>query len=343
MRRINTYSAAALIYCALLAMLVSGCGSENKKTGTIYLSLPLTGPLAKRSTDMVHAARLSLEQTNSDTQGTQLNLKVIESTSRTAVAAAAEDPQSLAIVGGMSIQSVRAISRVVSSTALLQIGLAPGPTQSADEAARTGNVIWQLPAAPSQGDALAQYVVAGNHKNVSFFTDRSVFANATEVGFTAGAARAGLPVGRTRISGAGENVVGAGFSEGFVGADDPSNAFSAGPHAMVTAGMTADAYPPAGERFFTSFNKEFGHEPDSFAIYSYEAIGLVLDSIQRAEDAKSVVTRGSVTAQAFKIKNRFGPVGHYDVLPSGRTTLYIFQARGGDAPVGPASLIEAQR
>jgi hypothetical protein len=111
----------------------------------------------------------------------------------------------------------------------------------------------------------------------------------------------------------------------------------------VTAGMSAHSYPPAGSDFFKKFVDKYGHAPDRYAIYAYEAVGLIVDAIDRLEAAGKPVTQQSVAESALSIRNRYSPVGHYDLLPSGQSTLYLFQARGGEAPTGQASLIEALR
>lgn len=112
----------------------------------------------------------------------------------------------------------------------------------------------------------------------------------------------------------------------------------------VTAALSAGNYPPAGTEFFEKFNDEFyGSTPDRYAIYGYEAIGLIVDALTRLEKAGAPVTQSSLAESALSIRDRFSPVGHYDVLPSGQTTLYVFQARGKGAPPGDAAIIEALR
>lgn len=111
----------------------------------------------------------------------------------------------------------------------------------------------------------------------------------------------------------------------------------------VTPGLSADNYPPAGREFFEKFEEKYGRAPDRFAIYAYEAIGLTVDALTRLEESGEPVTQKSFAESALSIRDRFSPVGHYDVLPSGQTTLYVFQARGKDAPLGDAALIEALR
>jgi hypothetical protein len=290
---------------------------------------------------MAHAAALSLKQAHDDTDTTRLTLHVLDSSKSLNISRAAADDKALASIGGLSIAAVRSVAKTDAASGLLQVALAPAPSDSTSAATRTANVIWQLPSAPGQGDALAQYIAQLGQTAIGFYSDGSSFARAVQAGFVPGIERAGI--NQLKTFGARPPVVGAGSPKGFVQADDPANPSPQNPHTLITAGMTNDAYPPAGERFYKTFAKQYGHQPDRFAIYAYEATGLVLDAIERVEVAGKTPTRASVTAQAFTIKDRFGPVGHYDVLPSGRTTLYIFQARGGDAPTGPASLIEAQR
>jgi hypothetical protein len=111
----------------------------------------------------------------------------------------------------------------------------------------------------------------------------------------------------------------------------------------VTPGLSADNYPPSGTEFFEKFEERYGRAPDRFAIFAYEAVGLTVDALTRLEEAGEPVTQESLAESAMSIRDRFSPVGHYDVLPSGQTTLYVFQARGKGAPQGDAALIEALR
>lgn len=111
----------------------------------------------------------------------------------------------------------------------------------------------------------------------------------------------------------------------------------------VTPALSSDNYPPAGQQFFEKFEEKYGRAPDRYAIYGYEAVGLIVDALTRLEEAGEPVTRTSLAESALAIRNRFSPVGHYDVLPSGQTTLYVFQVRGKGSPPGQAALIEALR
>lgn len=112
----------------------------------------------------------------------------------------------------------------------------------------------------------------------------------------------------------------------------------------VTAALSEHAYPPAGSAFFRKFSETYGRVPDRWAIYAYEAVGLVADAIRRLDANGVPITPRAVKDEATTIRNRYGAIGHYDILPSGQTTGYIFQARGaGTDPNDPATLIEALR
>ncbi len=112
---------------------------------------------------------------------------------------------------------------------------------------------------------------------------------------------------------------------------------------FVTPALTAAEYPPAGRDFFNAFREKYGRQPDRYAIYGYEAVGLIVDAINRLEKTAQAVNAASVAASALSIRDRYSPVGHYDVLPSGQSTLYVFQARGRGAPAGQAALFESVR
>lgn len=112
---------------------------------------------------------------------------------------------------------------------------------------------------------------------------------------------------------------------------------------FVTPALAAPLYPPAGGDFYEAFRDKFGREPDRYAIYGYEAVGLIVDAINRVEKAGQALTPAALAASALSIRDRYSPVGHYDVLPSGQSTLYVFQARGKGAPNGQAALFEAER
>src|SRR5215213_9761682 len=94
--------------------------------------------------------------------------------------------------------------------------------------------------------------------------------------------------------------------------------------------LSPDELPPAGQQFYKDYEAEYGEpqdEIDPYAVYGYEAMGVVCDAIaQGGDDRKAVV-------QAFfSIKGRESPLGVYDIDPDGDTTLSDYggyKAQGG--------------
>jgi branched-chain amino acid transport system substrate-binding protein len=78
---------------------------------------------------------------------------------------------------------------------------------------------------------------------------------------------------------------------------------------------------PAGKKFVADYDKEYNTtNPDPYAIYGYESMALLLDSIKRAE-AAGKITRKAVVDQLFKTKDRQSVLGTYSIDSNGDTTL----------------------
>jgi branched-chain amino acid transport system substrate-binding protein len=88
---------------------------------------------------------------------------------------------------------------------------------------------------------------------------------------------------------------------------------------LTDAPLTRDAYPPAGQAFFAAFGARYGRAPRPRAIYGYEAMSVVLDSIARAGPQGNV--RPAVVSQFFATRNRDSVLGRYSIDRFGDTTL----------------------
>jgi branched-chain amino acid transport system substrate-binding protein len=85
-----------------------------------------------------------------------------------------------------------------------------------------------------------------------------------------------------------------------------------------------DAYPPDSARVFSEYAKKFGARArNSYVLYGYESMSLLLDSISRAA-ASGSVTRRAVVKQLFLTKDRASPIGTYSIDPNGDTTITDF-------------------
>jgi len=84
-------------------------------------------------------------------------------------------------------------------------------------------------------------------------------------------------------------------------------------------------YPQSGQDFFKEYKAKFGKDPEPYAIYGYEAMGIVLQAIQNAGDKGN--DRQAVIDAFFKIKDRESVLGKYSIDENGDTTLSDY---GGD-------------
>ncbi|MCW2995490.1 MAG: transporter substrate-binding protein [Conexibacter sp.] len=87
-------------------------------------------------------------------------------------------------------------------------------------------------------------------------------------------------------------------------------------------------YPASGQEFFKKYKAKYGADPEAYAIYGYEAMGVLLEAIKNA-GAKGN-DRQAVIDAFFKIKNRESVIGTYSIDENGVTTLSVY---GGDRVV----------
>jgi len=86
----------------------------------------------------------------------------------------------------------------------------------------------------------------------------------------------------------------------------------------TAAAMDPAQLPTGADDFLTAFEAEYGRPPGRYAAYGYEAMALVLDSIERAEDP---LDRGSVVDAFFATADRESILGTYSIDEVGDTTL----------------------
>jgi branched-chain amino acid transport system substrate-binding protein len=105
--------------------------------------------------------------------------------------------------------------------------------------------------------------------------------------------------------------------------------------------VSPDELPPAGQKFYDDYKKEYGEaedEIDPYAVYGYEAMDVVLDAIEKGGD-----DRQAVVDAFFATKGKQSVLGTYDIDKDGDTTLTTYGAyvaKGGKLVFNKA--IEAQ-
>ncbi len=78
-------------------------------------------------------------------------------------------------------------------------------------------------------------------------------------------------------------------------------------------------YPPAAQRFFGVFKETYGKDPETYAVYGYEAMSVVLDAIRRAGDKGA--DRQAVIDAFYATRDRDSALGRYSIDENGDTTL----------------------
>ena len=78
-------------------------------------------------------------------------------------------------------------------------------------------------------------------------------------------------------------------------------------------------YPPSAKTFFNDFKSTYGHDPEPYAIYGYEAMNAALQAIKNAGDKGNC--REDVIKGFFAIKNKQSVLGTYSIDPDGDTTI----------------------
>jgi branched-chain amino acid transport system substrate-binding protein len=98
------------------------------------------------------------------------------------------------------------------------------------------------------------------------------------------------------------------------------------------ATLDPSKFGPEGKKFFADYKKQYNESsPDPYAIYGYESMALLLDSIKRAS-AKGDLTRQSVVDALLSTKNRKSVLGTYSIDKNGDTSLTdygLYKISGG--------------
>ncbi|MDQ6605881.1 MAG: branched-chain amino acid ABC transporter substrate-binding protein [Actinomycetota bacterium] len=91
---------------------------------------------------------------------------------------------------------------------------------------------------------------------------------------------------------------------------------------MVTVATLPRAdYPAAGQAFYAAYTRRYG-PPEPYAIFGYEAMGLLLDAIRRGtRDGRAPAVRSGVVTALFATRERSGAIGSYGIDRDGDTTL----------------------
>ncbi len=86
---------------------------------------------------------------------------------------------------------------------------------------------------------------------------------------------------------------------------------------MTYAGIPAAKLPGKGQEWYQSYKKKFNQEPESYAVYSYEAMKVTLDAIKKA----GVKDRAKIRDAIAATKDYDGVLGKWSFDKNGDTNL----------------------
>jgi branched-chain amino acid transport system substrate-binding protein len=334
--RLATVGVLAVLALALTA---AGCGSgDGDPSLTVYLSAPLKGPSAADGRDVADGARTALDDAGGEAAGTPVKLVVLSDAGPDGADAAraganartaTEDSTAIAYIGELDSGTTRTSLPITNEAGMLQVSAgasatdltraAPGSDQIPDvqpSGSRTfGRVI---PSDVAQGAAAAGWMKDSGDASVALVGADGSYGDS-------------LVDGLESVSG-GPSVVAASGSPAaiFVASDRPDanildtggEPSAYGADAQITGDPPRTALPP-GSRLVSGAmapsqlpGEAVG--PGRLTAYGYEAMSLVLDSIERADDP---LDRSSVTEAFFATTDRDSVLGTYSIDDVGDTTL----------------------
>ncbi len=98
---------------------------------------------------------------------------------------------------------------------------------------------------------------------------------------------------------------------------------AAGASTYLTTPVLAPAeYPSSAQRVLADYRRHFGGQPGAYALYGYEAMSVVLESIRRA--AARGNDRQAVIDQFFATRDRDSALGRYSMQDDGEPTFSLY-------------------
>jgi branched-chain amino acid transport system substrate-binding protein len=351
---------------ALAVLALAGCSSgdyddqaPDDATLTVYVSAPLRGEGGEDGRAIVNGAKLALEEAAGEAGGADVEPVYMDDTGGTDREArwdpvvvadnarrAAQDSTAIAYIGDLESGATRISLPITNQAQMLQVSAAStavdltreSPTSDAvpELAQPTGERTFGrvIPDDRVQAAAGAVWTDELGFRSAEIVRGQSEFGDVVGAEFEEEAAALGIAVGRS-----------GGLR--YLATEDPAEAqdpdepeevmatdalFGELDSGLLTSSAQAPEQLPApqGEDFIRAYQDAFGEPPDRYAAYGYEAMAVVLDSIERAEDPRD---RSAVIDAFFATADRDSVLGAYSIDEAGDTTLDAiagYRVEGGE-------------
>ena len=340
-------------FAVLAAATLAGCGSGDfddqvpgGATLTVYVSAPMRGESGDDGEDVVNGAKLALADADGEAGGVDVEAIYMDDTSGEGDDArwdpvvvadnarrAAQDSTAIAYVGELESGATRTSEPITNEARMLQVSPASTAVdltrdpQAADDVPESlqptgertfGRVI---PDDEKQAGAGAVWADQLGFKSAEVERDGSEYGDVVGDEFTEEAEALGISIGPTP-----ELRYLASEGDEFSITRLPAMATDAefGPGTGLDFYVTSSAQAPeqlpvpAGQDFVKAYQEAYGEPPGRYAAYGYEAMAVVLDSIERARDPRD---RSAVIDAFFATDDRDSVLGIYSIAATGDTTL----------------------
>jgi branched-chain amino acid transport system substrate-binding protein len=341
---------AIVAACAVLAL--GGCSPgdiDDEAQGgtlTVYVSAPLRGTSGEWGRAIVDGAKLaladaggeaadldveaiSMDDTSGDGEDPRWDPVVVADNARRAT----QDSTAIAYIGELESGATRASLPITNQAMMLHVSAGstavdltratPGSDDIPELVQPTGERTFGrvIPDDEKQAGAGAMWADELDVRSAAIEDDGSEFGGVVGSEFAEEAEALGIGIG-----GGGELSYLAGESPRLLGSSGElmsTDAFFGVPGLPAGLRLTSSAQAPeqlpaAGRDFAREYEREFGQPPDRYAAYGYEAMAVVLDSIERAADPRD---RSLVIDAFFETADRDSVLGTYSIDELGDTTL----------------------
>jgi branched-chain amino acid transport system substrate-binding protein len=327
---------ASALAGALVLATLAGCGGGPEPTADAVLRVYVSLPPGADGQDAADGARLALVDANGEAGGATVEATYLDPADSPAdvganARAATQDSTAIAYLGDFDSGATRTSLPITNTAGLLQVSPASAATDlvvafpGSDEisefqtsGSRTfGRVV---PGDEAQARAAAGWVDELGVDSVSITADNSDFGKDVGTSF-----RDALE--RTQISDAADLDFYAGIGRpsdaGSVMVTDAQLTDDSIPNLAdgtlaTSAALDPSQLPPVADEFRGRFVVEYDRTPGRYAAYGYEAMAVILDSIDRADDPTD---RAAVVEAFFATTDRASILGTYSIEDSGETTL----------------------
>ncbi|MBA2523498.1 MAG: ABC transporter substrate-binding protein [Solirubrobacterales bacterium] len=355
--RLTAVAVTLITLVAAAGVAGCGSESDGDPQLTVYLSAPLSGPRAAAGRDVAAAAELALEDAGGVAGDTAVDLQILDDATeqgwdgaRSGADArrATQDSTAIAYIGELDSGASRTSIPITNEAGLLQVS----PGSGAEDLTREDIGSSSIPSVQPSGTRTFGRVIPSDRAQgeaAAVWMSQAGIASVEVIENGAGSSFADALVAGLRSAGSGPAIVEAGQDPdaGYLAVEDDPNVSvgaqlpgglpvyasdgelddPAGPKVaserreatrVTSAAMDTAQLPPAAAQFLAAFSDANGHRPGRYAAYGYEAMAVVLDSIERAEDP---LDRSAVIDAFLATNNRDSILGTYSIDGVGDTTL----------------------